>query len=128
MTNLNWSKFFRFWFPPILYSGIIFYASSIPNVTTPLQEIHFDKILHFMEYVPFGFLIMRGLCNAEATFSKRTLISLVFVISLVYAISDEFHQLFVSGRNAGIADLILDTMGGSFGGFCYSLLVSKKNK
>jgi VanZ family protein len=49
-------KFLKFWFPLIFYSGIIFYASSWPNFKTPLPDTGFDKILHLLEYMPFGFL------------------------------------------------------------------------
>jgi len=43
---------------------------------------------------------------------------------LLYACSDEFHQLFVIGREGSIKDVILDTSGGMMG----MLIVYIKNK
>lgn len=33
------------------------------------------------------------------------------ILSLCYALSDEFHQSFVSGRSASIRDVLTDTIG-----------------
>ncbi|MCK5081916.1 MAG: VanZ family protein, partial [Candidatus Omnitrophica bacterium] len=46
-----------------------------------------------------------------------------------YGISDEIHQSFVPGRNAGIIDIIADTIGGAAGGFgCLLFLEYIKNR
>ena len=123
MENWNWLKFQRFWFPVILYSGIIFYVSSIPNVKTPLRGMQFDKILHIMVYVPFGFLLFRGICNTKTSVSRGMLLGIVFLISFLYGLSDEIHQSFVPGRNASIIDMIADTIGGLVGGYVYILFL-----
>ena len=94
MGNLDWPKFRRFWFPVILYSGIIFYVSSVPYVRTPLQEVQFDKIMHILEYIPFGFLVARGLWNAKGSISGKTLLTAVFLVSFLFSAGDEFHQAF----------------------------------
>ena len=121
MGNWNWSKFQKFWFPVILYSGIIFYVSSVPNVKTPLQEIQFDKFLHILAYMPFGFLLARGICNARGSVSSGMLLGTVLLVSFLYGLSDEIHQSFVPGRNAGIIDIIADTVGSVAGGYIYLL-------
>lgn len=119
------AKFLRFWFPVILYSGIIFYASSIPDVKMPLSEVQFDKILHILAYMPFGFLLARGIWSLNASISERMLWLLVFSISCMFGASDEFHQSFVPGRNAGGIDLMADTIGGMIGGYLYLPLTRK---
>jgi len=119
-------KFLRFWFPVILYSGIIFYASSIPNITTPLPEIHFDIVLHVILYMPFGFLVARGIFNTRSFNSRKMLVFLACLISFLYGISDEFHQFFVVGRDAAFADLLADTIGGAIGGYFYLLFINKR--
>jgi len=123
MADSNWSKFHRFWFPVILYSAIIFYVSSVPNVRTPLDEVQFDKILHILAYMPFGFLLARGIKNTKPSIPKRALLWSVFVVSLLYGLSDEVHQSFVPGRDAGIVDLMADTLGGFLGGHGYLLFL-----
>lgn len=123
MGNWNWSKFQSFWFPVILYSGIIFCVSCVPNVKTPLQGIQFDKFLHILVYVPFGFLLARGVYNAKGSVSRGMLLGVVVFGSFLYGISDEIHQSFVPGRNADIIDTIADTIGGVAGGYIYLLFL-----
>ena len=121
-------KFFRFWFPVILYSGIIFYASSIPNVRAPLSEIQFDKVLHIVEFMPLGFLVARGLYSQNLAVSGNVLLVFVFLASFLYGASDEYHQFLVVGRDAGLIDLMADTVGGTIGGAAYLSFVKTRNK
>jgi len=121
-------KIIRFWFPVILYSGIIFCVSSIPDVTTPFPEAHFDKFLHIVEYVPFGFLVARGINSARSIISGKKLWILVVLATFVYGISDEYHQSFVVGRNSNYLDVIFDTIGGAIGGYVYLLRECKAKK
>ena len=114
-------KFLRFWFPVILYSGIIFCVSSIPNVVTPLPEVQLDKFLHILEYMPFGFLVARGIGSSWPHLSSQNLWMLVILASFLYGVSDEYHQSLVIGRNSGIFDIASDTIGGAFGGCIYLL-------
>ncbi len=123
MDHSNWSKLWRFWFPAILYSGIIFCVSSVPNVKIPLPEIHLDVVLHILIYIPFGFLIARAVDHTKDPVSKIVLIGIVLGVSFLYGGSDELHQFFVPGRDAGILDLIADTVGGVLGGFLYLLFL-----
>lgn len=120
-------RFIRFWFPAILYSGIIFCISSIPNVATPLPEIQLDKFLHIFIYLPFGFLVARGIGGTRPSVSSRNLWILVFLIAFLYGVSDECHQSFVPGRNFEIFDLLADAIGGAIGGYIY-LLRGRKTK
>lgn len=114
-------KFLRFWFPVILYSGIIFCVSSIPNVVTPLSEAHFDKFLHILEYMPFGFLVARGIGGTSPSITAKNLWMLVVLATFLYGISDEYHQSLVIGRDSGIFDIAGDTIGGAIGGYIYLL-------
>lgn len=121
-------KFLKFWFPVILYSGIIFYVSSISNVTIPLQEIHFDKILHVLEYIPFGFLVARGIWCTKPSLSGTILVIGVGLAAFLFGMSDEYHQSFVMGRSSSITDLIGDTIGGVVGGYIYFLFFTKNKR
>ncbi len=119
MGNNTRAKFIIFWFPVILYSAIIFYASSISNVEILLPEIQFDKILHIFGYIPFGFLVARGIDSVKFSLSWKTIWLLVFLAVLLYGVSDEYHQSLVPGRSADAIDLIADTIGGIIGGYIY---------
>jgi len=118
-------KFIRYWFPAILYSGIIFRVSSIADVTIPLPELQFDKFLHILVYLPFGFLVARGIDGSRPSISPKSLWMLVVLAAFLYGLSDEYHQSFVPGRNFGIFDLMADTIGGAIGGFIFLLLGRK---
>lgn len=71
------------------------------------------KFAHFSLYFVLG--ICAFLCFYDT--SKNFFISLSFCF--FYSITDEVHQLFLSGRNASITDIFLDT----FGSFCGILLL-----
>ena len=128
MGKLSKSNFMRFWFPAIVYSGIIFIASSVPNVRTPLAEFGFDKMLHILEYVPFGFLVNRALSGTWSIQSGRAVGFWVILLTFLYAASDEFHQSFVPGRSLSSLDLTADTIGGAVGGCLYALVNSIRNR
>lgn len=76
------------------------------------------KIAHFGIYLVLGVLVFNALYN---TFEKEYIKILVLTILIVmlYACSDEVHQLFISGRSGEVRDVLLDTSGGSIGGLIY---------
>lgn len=120
-------KILKFWFPLFLYSAIIFGVSAVPNVKTPYSQMYFDKVLHLFLYMPFGYFLARALGNTQVQLSKKMLIWAVAVFSLAYGLSDEFHQLFVEGRSAGLDDALADMVGGFLGGLIYLLTIVPPN-
>ena len=70
------------------------------------------KAAHFTIYLILGLLVL----NCFSIFDKKTII-ISILICLLYAISDEIHQIFISGRSAEILDIIIDTLGASLGIF-----------
>lgn len=67
------------------------------------------KCAHAMEYAVLGFLLVAALCDDVRSARKRIL--LCILLGALYACSDEFHQLFVSGRSGQISDVMLDSCG-----------------
>ena len=55
--------------------------------------------------------------------SYKKKIGISFLIGLLYAISDEFHQLFSSGRTAKIMDVGIDSAGVIFGIFIVYIII-----
>lgn len=43
----------------------------------------------------------------------------------IYAITDEFHQTFITGRTGQFSDVIIDTIGASIGSIVYSIVYKK---
>lgn len=109
-------KFLKFWFPVFLYSGIIFYASSLPDLKPPLKIANIDKAFHILEYLPFGLLLARAFVGQ---WPAVKLWQVVTICSFLYGISDEYHQSFVPGRESCLSDAIADTIGGFLGVWIY---------
>ena len=94
----------------IAYAVCIFILSSIPTLRSPDLGLNFqDKIYHIIEYGIFGFLLQRGASAVSGSSFKRFL--LVFFIGVLYAASDEIHQLFVPGRQCDFFDFLSDAAG-----------------
>lgn len=125
---MSLQKIFKFWFPVIVYSAIIFCGSSLPLKKGPLPFPYFDKLLHFLEYIPFGFLTGRALFLVKGGDQPlKGLIKSVVWLSLLYGLSDEFHQAFVPGRESGLDDALADMVGGALGGWAFALWCRKKS-
>lgn len=101
--------------PLFVWAIAIFVASSIPGSDFPDSPIFsHDKILHFIAYFGLAVLLERALHHQDrfptlARWSHLT----TLVVTVLYGSSDEFHQLFVPGRDADIHDLLADCAGAS---------------
>lgn len=71
------------------------------------------KNAHAFEYIVLAVLI----CNAFFInkFRGRGAIVYVLFMCLLYAVTDEFHQLFVPGRTSLVSDVIIDFTGAIIG-------------
>lgn len=77
------------------------------------------KSAHFLEFAGLGFLFSLALYTQ---FSQTKTFKAVFFSSL-YAITDEFHQLFVDGRACRIADWAVDTAGAAAGAVFFLIVL-----
>jgi VanZ family protein len=97
------SRAVSLWLPVIIWAAVIFAFSSIPSLGTGLGV--WDTVLrkgaHMTEYAILGLLLLRAM--------GRELPALALGIG--YAITDEIHQHFVSGRHASPIDVLIDTIG-----------------
>lgn len=67
------------------------------------------KLAHYAIYILGGILIINCMHVYEIYNKKEIIYSAI--IGIVYAISDEIHQLFINGRSGKIEDVIIDTIG-----------------
>ena len=67
------------------------------------------KLAHFSIYTVVGILLMGFVSTYEMEKIKKIYISIV--VGIIYATSDEIHQVFIPGRAAKLTDVIIDTMG-----------------
>lgn len=105
------------------YCVLIFIGSSIPGRDIPDPGVS-DKLIHAMEYAGLGGLVMLALVLT----TRLTLVIAFFAAvacATLFGVTDELHQLFTSGRDSSVLDLLADVCGSSIGaGFvaCVALL------
>lgn len=107
-------RLFKLWLPVLLWMSLIFYLSSIPNLASgfgPEVDLSLRKIAHISEYAILMTLLTRALSRSLPKASFRRVIGCAFILTLFYAVSDEFHQLFVEGRDGTLQDIGIDTIG-----------------
>ena len=74
-----------------------------------LSNFIIRKSAHFIEYMILAILVSNVL-NLYLAPKRSILITIISVF--LYACSDEFHQLFVQGREGSFRDVLIDTAGG----------------
>jgi VanZ family protein len=91
------------WLPVVAWAALIFALSSIPHLGTGLGtwDTILRKAAHVTEYAILGLLLVRAI-GREAP---------AFVLGVAYAITDEIHQHFVTGRHASPIDVAIDSAG-----------------
>ena len=97
------------WLFLLLWMGAIFLVSHQPATELPnwgLWDVLLKKGAHFAAYAVLAVLALRAVGDWQRPYVWA------FVITAVYAISDEFHQTFVPGRNGSAWDVLLDAGGG----------------
>jgi len=122
-------KFLKNWLPVILWAGLIFYLSAQPSLKSGYPwpyDFILRKGAHITEFAVLFLLLLRAFGNytiqpssappsgaSEGLFpsgNKKALLW-AFVLAILFAISDEFHQLFVSGRVGALSDVAIDWLG-----------------
>jgi VanZ family protein len=95
------------WAPVLLWAGVIFALSSVPDLGTGLGtwDTALRKLAHTAEYAILGGLLLRALRSAPAA----------VLFASAYAITDEVHQAFVRGRHGSPVDWLIDTAGATLG-------------
>ena len=119
LNNAASLRFIKYWLPVIIYAIFIFYLSSFPGTNLPKLFVGQDILFHIIEYTFLALLISRALKTYQPNLIYTRRVLLVFLISLAYAVSDEFHQIFVSGRCASGLDILIDAIGSCIGSIFY---------
>jgi len=84
-----------------------------------------DKLLHFLVYALLSAMILRALRRhyEDNRFAPAMMLSIG--LSVLYGISDEFHQSFVPSRSADSADVLADLLGSISGVFLYRYALNR---
>lgn len=106
-----------FWLPSIVWMVIIYYLSSFHKLQASVvgwQDFIVRKLAHFLEYtllfIFYNFSLKR---TTKILYRKRLIYCLI--LTVIYAITDEYHQTWVSGRTGKPFDIGVDSLGAFFG-------------
>jgi VanZ family protein len=108
------------WLPPLVLMGLIYFFSAQPSLDSGLGWIDAvgRKLIHFGEYALLCFLWWRLLRTAMP--DRRAALA-AFIISILYAATDELHQSFVDGRNGTPVDWAIDSAGAAVAAFAVTV-------
>lgn len=135
MPSAGTRAFLAYWLPAVFWMGVIFLMSTglgagenTSRILGPLLKFLFPevsgetiaalrlvvrKFAHVVEYAILASLIWRALAQPQGLKQpwNWNVVAQTFVICLLYAASDEFHQTFVDGRVGTATDVMIDSIG-----------------
>ncbi len=121
-------NFFRYWLPLIAYCALIFILSSQPLPEKVPVFFGVDKVMHAAAWTVLGILCFRAFQSRWSQAKPSAIVALSVVASVLFGISDEFHQSFVPSRTADIRDLVFDFLGSIVGSGICRLFYAKSAK
>jgi VanZ family protein len=101
------------WLPALIWAGLIFFLSNQPKETYDrlgLTGQLFSVGGHLVAYAGLMALLVLAWRKSSELPPKRVYI-IAFLLVALYGLSDEYHQSFVSGRTATVADWLVDLVG-----------------
>lgn len=119
----------------VVTSMVVNVTTSVTNKDIPREEVKkkvedstflVRKTAHFTEYLILGILVLQLLSDYTKINKRMLIVSLI--ICYLYAVSDEVHQIFISGRTAKVLDTFIDGAGSLVGITIYSIYQSKCRK
>ena len=108
-------EWLRYWAPPLAWMGLLFFLSAqpdLPQAPGPWLDVLIKKTGHAAVYGVLAWLYLRALRHRSAENGASTTLRAVSVgLAVAYALSDEYHQTFVPGRNGNLFDVAVDGVG-----------------
>jgi len=97
------------WLPPLLLMAVIYYLSDQPGLSSGLGLVDTigRKFVHAFEYALLCGLWWRALRTRMA---PGAALAPALVVTIVYAVTDEYHQTFVEGRDGLVLDVVIDAL------------------
>jgi VanZ family protein len=131
---MSFIRIIKYWGPVVLWMGFIFLMSTgtfssqntsliiepilrflLPSISPEqVAMIHgvIRKAGHVTEYFILGTLLFRAFRSGSRELRNLRWAFSSFLVVMLYAASDEFHQSFVPERTASLVDVGIDTLGG----------------
>jgi len=114
------------WLPALVMMGAIFAASSLTKKEVPnfgAWDLLTKKGGHALGYALLGAGYLRGLAAGRRPTWR--LAALALAAAALYAVTDEFHQRFVSGRHSSPVDVLIDTCGAAAGTAAWAFIQTR---
>jgi VanZ family protein len=89
--------------------AMLFGFSSLHTLPSPPAGFSFYDA-HIAAYAGLGALTARATAGGLRDASWRA-VSIAILISSLYGVSDEYHQMFVPGRSFDVLDMLADAIG-----------------
>lgn len=112
------------WLPAIAWAVFIFTFS---NQTSPPGALIIpDFVAHFIVYGILGVTLVRGRTEGWKYGLTPRSAFILWLVACLYAVSDEFHQSYIPGRDASVRDLLFDFLGAGAAIWALLKLVDKR--
>ena len=92
-----------------------FTPDNISEDIVNMMEYIIRKCAHMTEYAVFGILVFYQIKLYRLLEKEWNRIVMAVICVMIYASTDEIHQLFVGGRSGRFTDVLIDTAGGFIG-------------
>lgn len=102
------------WLAVVIWAKLIYYLSDIPGIDMGLGPWDFfvRKSAHIFEFGYLAALVYLALLSSvRGRLSRKALVIISGALALVYAASDEIHQLHVPNRHGSVGDGMIDFIG-----------------
>jgi VanZ family protein len=103
------------WAPALIVMVIIFTFSNTPGPDLPnlgVLDTLFKKGAHMTGYALLAMGFTRGINRLD----RKALLG-AWILAVLYAATDEYHQVFIPGRHPSPVDVGIDSVGAMFGLF-----------
>ncbi len=99
------------WLPAVVMMGIIFILSSFPSSRIPDYGSLDTLIKKGGHALGYGLLGLSYFYALPKRLSKFYRVLTALLMAVLFALSDEYHQSFVQGRNSSLSDVLIDGFG-----------------
>lgn len=95
----------------IISDSVEKYLSNFNMLNIILTMIPIRKIAHFTLYALLSGAIFTFIRQTYVFTKIQTYYIFSFIATVIYAITDEYHQIFINGRSAELKDILIDASG-----------------
>ncbi|MBZ4668446.1 MAG: hypothetical protein PWP07_526 [Epulopiscium sp.] len=119
-------KEFLYWIPSIIWMIIIFILSSMTG--SDLQRTFpFFSDFNWGHFVAYFVLAITYYWALRRKVKHPKIFFVIIFLSVLYGITDEFHQYFTPSRVPDVNDLLADAIGASLAAILLSIWQKKRN-